>query len=242
MEKIYDLSWNKSGFFAKLQLFFASIQRERKKMKSGIVRERIGGYSALSSTYYSIVGSTFAQFKTIFLPKRMVLLAPILVPIRLTWFICSWFPLGAWCYYRMLPVSDKMLQIAGGYQNLSVSQCDIRQSILRKRERLSEAMTCIDSAFNKKLSGHSFALLLVGKAGVLERQGGRENFSEIKGLIYQAIEIAEKVEGDEPQQAIRIYRNCANLVKRIGEDGELLRKKAKQLAERVDAKDQLAKL
>lgn len=231
MKKIYDLSWNKDGFFDKVSL----VKKSRQEVKVAKTNNKVGTLSALSSTYYSVAGTAIAQLRS----KTQLSWKSLLLPL---WFV-TWLPLGAWCYWRMLPISNKALRIAGEYQNLSVSQCDDRQSILRRRGQLDEALFCINSTFYKEPVGHTLALLLVGKADVLERQNKEwGNFSEIKGLIYRALDIAKEIESDEPQQAIRIYRNCANLVERIGEDGSLLRKKAKQIAQRVGAKDQLLKI
>jgi len=76
MTSIYDLSWSKTSFLAKLQLFFKSQKRERQKMQSDDRQVQAQGYSALSSAYYSIVGTAFSQLKATLRPKWLVWLCP----------------------------------------------------------------------------------------------------------------------------------------------------------------------
>lgn len=228
MTTIYDLSWKKISFYDKLQLFFAS----RKECQFRIGCENIYGkasaYSALSSTYYSILGTAYAQLETGTPTQRLLCLI-------------TWLPLAIWCYWRMLPLSNKVVELIG-YENMSAEQCDIRQSILRRRKRLKEAEKCIRSALEKCPEKHTRGLLYVGLAEI----HFKNNDSYYGGnAIDSAIHFANLVETTEPLQSARIYRNCANILE-LNIEGSLrvneLREKACSLAMSKEAKDQLLKL
>jgi len=109
MTSIYNLSWRETSFLAKLQLFFKSQNREKQKIQSDDPQVQARGYSALSSTYYSIVGTAFSQLKTTLRPKWLVWLAPVKV---VSWCF-TWLPISAWCYWRMLSLSNRIVELIG---------------------------------------------------------------------------------------------------------------------------------
>ncbi len=63
MATIYDLSWARTSFVAKLILFMRSIFEQWRKINAIDVRVKAAGYSALSSTYYSIAGTAAAHLE-----------------------------------------------------------------------------------------------------------------------------------------------------------------------------------
>jgi len=237
MDKIYDLSWNKDSFIEKLSLFFKSNWKERKRIKSHDNRVRAQGYSALSSTYYSIVGTAYAQFKKIFKSRRFLL-------IKLPLFCFTWGILAYWCNIRMLFLSNKVFKLSGGYKNMTTGMCDIRQSILRKRGRYLEAGECIKVGLLKsKVETHTLCLLNIGLAEIYKHYG---NQMKTQRYVNDALEIAEQVEETNLQQVVRIYKHCANLVDwlEMGNPlpGRKLREKAEELAVKINAKDQILKI
>ena len=241
MTKIYDLSWSKTSFFSKLQLFFNSQQNEKKKMQSGDRKVQAEACTALSSTYYSIAGTGFSQLKAIF-KKRLIWLAPL----RILLWCFTWLPLSLWCYWQMLPLSNRVFELVG-YEGMSADQCDVRQSILRRRGQYKEAKHCIQAALAKNPEkAHTRGLLRIGLAEVYKHEGDLEGVkSEIKIIIDEA-KISEK---QDPRQTARIYRHCANLLDFIEKGkpgssvlGNELRLKAEEIARSVGAEDQILKL
>jgi len=239
MASIYDLSWSKTSFFAKLALFFKSINKDNNKINSNVSAMRAEGYSALSSTYYSIAGTSFSQLRAIWKPSWLVLLAPL----RVLWWSISWLPLGAWCYFRMLHFSNKVAKLVG-YQSMSAEQCDVRQSILRARRKYEEAKHCIQHALIKPTRAHTRGLLHASLADVylkLETDWQDEAEIEVQSAL---LEVAE-TEKYDPRQAARIYRQCADLTDQIrstAEPGMVMRRRAEKLARDADAQDQLLKI
>lgn len=233
MTSIYDLSWSETSFLAKLQLFFKSLKREKEKMRSSDRQVQAGGYSALSSTYYSIVGTAFSQLKAAFRPKWFA-------PVKVAAWCFTWLPLAAWCYWRMLPLSNRIVELIG-YDGMSADQCDVRQSILRRRGKYDEAKKCIRAALAKNPEkAHTRGLLHVGLADIYRHEGewhGEE--TEIKLAIAEA----EKAERIDPRQAARIYRHCAVAYEGFKQISlaEQFREKARTLAQATGAKDQLFK-
>mgnify|MGYP001571963838 CR=1 FL=1 len=236
MTSIYDLSWGETSFLAKLQLFFKSQKREKEKMLSGDRQVQAGGCSALSSTYYSIVGTAFSQFKASLRPKWIA-------PVKLAAWCLSWLPLAAWCYWRMLPLSNRIVELVG-YDGMSADQCDVRQSVLRRRGQYNEAKKCISAALAKKPEkAHTRGLLRVGLAEIFRHEGDWRNAeTEVREALVEAVE-AEK---QDTRQAARIYRNCADITDFIEQGdplpGSQLRRKAQVLAQASGAQDQLLKL
>lgn len=240
----YDLSWGETSFLAKLKLFFKSNQQETKKIQSHVSETRAEGYSALSSTYYSIVGTAFAQYKEI---KTQFLDSPpyiaYFVPLRFVAWGFTWLPLAAWCYWRMLPLSDCVVTLIG-YNGMSADQCDVRQSILRRRGKYDEARKCIHAGFTKNVEkAHTRGLLCVGLADIYLRNGDLYGARDEMDL---ALLNAKQAEKQDPRQAARIYRHCANIIDVIKQGdpvrGNLLREKARALAQEAGAQDQLLKL
>lgn len=239
MISIYDLSWSKISFLAKLQLFINSGKSEKQKMQSANAVEQAQGYSALSSTYYSIVGTAFSQLKAIFRPQWFVWFAPIWIVV----WIFTWLPLTAWCYWRMLSLSDRVVEIIG-YKEMSADQCDVRQSILRRRNRLEEAKKCINAALVKNpKKAHTRGLLHVGLADICRKEG---DWRKAETEVEAALNEAKRAEKEDPRQAARIYRQCASITDffEVGDPipGNQLRQKAKIISQTVGARDQLLKL
>lgn len=237
MISTYALSWNEASFSSKLALFFQSGKDQKKKIGSASPKTRAKGYSALSSTYYSIVGTAFCQLKMFWQHKpRFVGLAWIFL-----WCL-TWLPLAAWCYWRMLHLSNKVVALIG-YHRMSPEQCDIRQSILRRRGKYDEAQKCIESISDKIESLTTRALLLLGLADIHRVRGDRES---VKKSVTSALMYVSPVEEEDSHQAIRIYRNAAGLLDFAeGKDSKAAhdcRKKAAVIAARCAAVDQLLKL
>lgn len=209
MVSIYDLSWNKDSFISKICLFFKSNLNARKRInlgnKLGNYRDKAAAYSALSSTYYSIAGTAYAKFRAIFEVNSLWLFC-----VKFLTFIFTWAPLGLWCNYRMLHLSNKFALLIDA-EDATSGECDIRQSILRRRGRFSEAKIWIESGLKKKdIELHSIALLFIGRADIYKNLGDWEKTEE---YVKMALEIAETVEKININQAIRIYKHCVNLIR-----------------------------
>ena len=236
MTSIYDLSWGETSFLAKLQLFFKSGKQEKEKMQSNDRQVRAGGYSALSSTYYSIVGTAFSQLKTALRPKW-------LAPVKVAAWCLTWLPLAAYCYWRMLPFSNRIVELIG-YDGMSADQCDVRQSVLRRRGQYDEAKKCIRAALAKNPEkAHTRGLLRVGLAEIYRHEGDRQSArTEVHAALVEAVG-AEK---QDPRQAARIYKHCADITDFVEQGdpipGSQLRRKAQTLAQATSARDQLLKL
>ncbi len=236
MTSIYDLSWGETSFLAKLQLFFKSRKQEKEKMRSSDVRVQAGGCSALSSTYYSIVGTAFSQLKAALRPK-------LLAPLNVAAWCLTWLPLTAYCYWRMLPLSNRIVELIG-YDGMSADQCDVRQSVLRRRGKYDEAKKCIRAALAKNSEkAHTRGLLHVGLAEIYRHEGDRRNAeAEVRVALAEAAE-SEK---QDPRQASRIYKHCADITDFVKQGdpipGSQLRRKAQELAQATGARDQLLKL
>lgn len=236
MKSIYDLSWGGTSFLAKLELFFKSRKQENKKICSADAWAQAGGCSALSSTYYSIVGTAFSQLK-------VALGSKLLAPVKVVVWCFMWLPLAAYCYWRMLPLSNRVVELIG-YDGMSADQCDVRQSVLRRRGQHDEAKKCIQAALVKNPEkAHTRGLLHVGLAEICWRDGDRQSArNEVRAAIAEATE----AERQDPRQAARIYRHCADLFGLVGGNDCYptveLRRKAHELAQMVGAHDQLLKL
>jgi tetratricopeptide (TPR) repeat protein len=236
MTSIYNLSWGETSFLAKLQLFFKSRKQEKEKMHSSDARVQAGGLSALSSTYYSIVGTAFSQLKVALRPK-------LLAPVKVAVWCFTWLPLAAWCYWRMLPLSNRIVELIG-YDGMSADQCDVRQSVLRRRGQYDEAMRCIRAALAKNPEkAHTRGLLHVGLAEIYHYKGDRQSAQEETHAALAEVAEAEK---QDSRQAVRIYRHCADLFSQIGGNDrhatDDLRRKAQELAQATSTRDQLLKL
>lgn len=236
MTSIYDLSWGETSFLAKLQLFFKSRKQEKEKMRTSDRRVQAGGYSALSSTYYSIVGSAFSQLKAALRPRW-------LAPVKVAMWCLTWLPLAVWCYWRMLPLSNRIVELVG-YDGMSADQCDVRQSVLHRRGKYDEAKKCIRIALAKNPEkAHTRGLLRVGLAEIYRHEGDWRNAeTEVRAALAEAAE-AEK---QDPRQAARIYKHCADITDFVEQGdpipGSQLRRKAQELAQATGARDQLLKL
>lgn len=235
MISIYDLRWGKTSFLAKLVLLFNSHRKENKKTLSKDPRDRASGFSALSSTYYSIAGTAAVQLNNLFRDWRLLLFVPFRAIL--------WGALGVWCYWLMLPFSDRVVKLIG-YEGMSPDQCVVRQSILRKRGRLEEASQCINLALAKNPRlGSTRGLLLVASADIRAKEG---KLSLAKEILRAAIAEGSDAERIYPEQAARIYRHAADIFDFIcghsSEEGQELRREAEVLAKKAGSKDQVLKL
>jgi len=236
MTSIYDLSWSETSFLAKLQLFSKSRKQEKEKMRSNDRQVRAGGCSALSSTYYSIVGSAFSQLKVALRPK-------LLAPVKVAVWSFTWLPLAAYCYWRMLSLSNLIVKLVG-YDGMSADQCDVRQSVLRRRGKYEEAKKCIRAALAKNPEkAHTRGLLRVGLAEIYRHEGDWRN---AETEVHAALAEAAEAEKQDPRQAARIYKHCADITDFVEQGdpipGSQLRRKAQELAQATGARDQLLKL
>jgi len=125
---------------------------------------------------------------------------------------------------------------------MSAEQCDVRQSILRRRGRYDEAEKCIQAALAKNPEkAHTRGLLRVGLAKIYRHKGNwRGEEEEIRVAITEAAE----AERQDPRQAARIYRHCATAYLRFkqGSLAQQLLEQAKYLARATGARDQLLKM
>ena len=230
--KAYDLSWNTTSFPAKLRLIYESHKEQRSNIRSGNSMQRVSGYSALSSTYYSVLGTAAAHFKAILKPSPLVLLAPL----RILLWCLTWLPLAVWCYWRMIVFSDRVVKMIG-YDGMSANECDIRQSILRRCGRFAEAAECIKDGLRKDPENATRGLLLIAQAEIHERCG-----EPVLALsrVMDAANIAGMIEKTDPRQAIRIFRRVGNIVGRLNPTGQenVFHHKTRELVEKTPAKDQ----
>jgi tetratricopeptide (TPR) repeat protein len=236
MASKHDLSWKKASFFAKLSLFFKSHRRttEEKHFQDFNLAHAIY-YSRLSSIYYSIAGTARVKLLSIFGLHGW---RALFVPGFLIVWCFTWLPLGGFCYWRMLPLSDYVVANLNGEWNLSPEQCDIRQSILRHRGRLTEAQNCIMHALSKEAKQHTRGLLYVGLADIACWQGNDE---EAYVYIKNAEHIAALIATSESEQAARIYRHLAELFSDVGDETAHKRyyEKAEQLENDAEVNDLL---
>ena len=155
-------------------------------------------------------------------------------------FVWGW--LGAWCWWRMLPHSNRVVELIG-YDGMTATMCDNRQSILRARGRWEEALFCCTAGLSKKVTdSHTRGLLLVGRADVFFRHGKIEAAKCDVAIALHGVEFAEK---SDPNQASRIYRDCARLVQELGmlaPDYHELMQKAMELAKQTGSRDQELKI
>ncbi len=237
-QTIYRLSWNEKSLIATLQLLSKSYEKTWQARTAINLDLRAHGYSALSSTYHTIYGRAFAHLKAIFKPRWLWL-----APIRLPLWCVTWLPLGGWCYWKALPLSNYVVALIG-YEEMTADMCDIRQSILRRRRRYDEAEHCINVALEKKPEkAHTRGLLHVGLADVYVHLSGHRH--DVDDEVRAALKEAREAETYDPRQASRIYRDCAHfkflLEGKDSPSGRQLQGKAMSLARETGAKDQTLK-
>jgi hypothetical protein len=235
MDSIYDLSWHETSFFAKLQLFFQARKRAREQIRSRRRKEQAEGYSQLSSTYYSIVGTAYAQLRAAVQPR-------LTLPWLLLLWTIAWLPLAGYCYWRMLPLSDRVQKLIG-YAGMTADQCDVRQSILRAHRKFEPAKRCIYNGLKKNpMRAHTRGLLRLGLAEVCLHQGLSLH---VEQEMQEALQAAAEAEREDPLQAARIYTRSANLLEILKQDERArtndLRHKAHELASAANAADPLLK-
>jgi len=221
----YELSWNQVDFSSKSKLFFLSNDDFRDVLHNFEYNPKklADAYGALSSTYYSIAGTAVAQIKA--------------RPWKVFW----WGFLGGWCYLRMLPLSNKVVSFIG-YDDMSADQCDVRQSILRRRRQFEEAEKCIDIALQKEMSDTTYCLLEVGLAEV-KMQLGRK-FPEIERSVNSALSVLDENESIDVCQKIRILKQAGKIAAEYNEfelSGRLIGS-AQTLATKNNVRDQMIKI
>ena len=184
-----------------------SRERERTKIESGDSMSQAEGYSALSSTYYSILGTGAAHLKK-------CLNSGWKAPLRLLFWLSTWLPLMLWCYFRMRWLSGLVVK-AIGYEGMTASQCDIRATILRRSGCYYEAERCLMEGLIKSSIDdppHVRGLLHINLAYVLAGLGVRNTAC---GEITKALEYARGSIFNQPKQAVRIYRQADELSKKL---------------------------
>ena len=234
--EIYRLSWDDDTFFGKVKLLLSSYKKEREKIDSQNPYTKGAGYSALSSTCFSIANTAKAKLKASFSPWY-------LAPFKLTICLFTWVPLGAFCFFWMLPLSNKVEEILG-CESMSANQCDIRQSVLRAWHFYRKALNCAQWGLAKKdISTHTIALLHLGMSDIYLKI--KCPFTAEEHLLEVTHKI-EKIKKENPRQAVRIYKKSAFLYQKIhGHESikaKTLLKKAEKLAKEIGAKDQLTKI
>ena len=231
MENTYDLSWSTDDFFSKLRLIRLSRAKVRESRKSS-TENLADAYSGLSSTYYSICGSAFAQAKK---AKENGFIC------LLKWFF-TWFPLGLWCYHFMYSASNKTVDLIG-LKGMTAEQCDIRQSILGKFCKWNEVVDIIIDSLGKDMKDHTRGLLMVSLSEALWKRGSSNS---IEVHLRLALNIAFSVRESEPLQAVRIFRKSADVLDLIcgceTEESLEMRNIARKIAEEYGAKDQVLKV
>lgn len=251
--EIFGLSWNEDSFFAKLRLVIKSEKKtfSRRSFKllaedlmfGKLIDNPVDLWSNLSSTYYSVAGSSFVKIRKIFSlsDKNFGTVRGAVADFFRPLTIPFWLLLGGYCFLRMFLASNRMLKIAGGYQRLTAEQCDVRQSILRKWRKWSKAYFCVNYGLTKNPSDCTLALLKIGALDIALRRAEIGKGEALADILYIA-SLADSIEKENPQQAGRILRHCGKLLERIGEDGSRFYNKSRQILEQVGAKDQLLKM
>lgn len=140
----------------------------------------------------------------------------------------------------MLSASDRVVALIG-YGEMSADQCDIRQSILRRRGRYDEAKQCILAALAKNPEkAHTRGLLHAGLAEIYRK---KDDWRNARTEARTALVFAEEAEKQDPRQAARIYRQCADIADFVEKGaGKPFRRKARELAQATGAEDQLLKI
>lgn len=252
---LYDLSWKSNTFGGKLALFFGSVWENRRAFKFPLrwqpktkeCKEIADACVALASACYTIAASAFVRVKnnkTVESKTQNPLLWILLFPLDAIWCLTTWIPLGAICYAGMLFFCLRALNYVA-YDNLSAGQLDVCQGVFRKWGYIGRARRCIGAGLAKEtIKNHTAGLLWIARAEI----NIKERDDEFLGnCFHHALYFAKLAEKDEPTQASRIYRQCAELLKNVHDsacssDRDLLLKRARDLAQWTDAKDQLSKL
>lgn len=225
MNEIHHLSWNSNSFIDKVKLLYLSYKKEKDKINSKNKIIKGEGYSNLSSTCYSIASTAQAQLKFSFCKAWHKL---IIYPF-------TWLPLGSFCFIYMLILSNKAEKFLG--DKISADQCDIRQSILRAWRMNKKALSFAKLGITKKeILPHTKSLLHLGIAEIMMPQDS----SYAKIHVFIALAQADKVEKENPAQAIRIYRKAGTLYKKMGATIEsvIYMKKAEKIIKNIKTKDQ----
>lgn len=227
---VSELSWKRSDVWAKWKLYWLmnehrfSFWRHRHDPL-----KRVAAYTAISSTYYSILATGKRQYDSV-----------VHYPFRLIAWVLTWGPLMTLCVFRLELLSDSALEAVGGdYSKLTADQCDVRQSILRslgKWERAKEAIEAGLKDVNAK--PHTLALLYLGKAEIALNEG---HWQSVPGLLSIVESHAQHIPLREVGQRARVYRKAARLSPDPNE-GLKFWMKAEDVVRTHGLEDQLLKL
>lgn len=132
-----NLNRGNSSFFSIFLSFLDCYDDVAARLHSRDIEENASGYSELSGKLYSIYMLADTKLKVMFRPWWLVWL----IPIRLALWCVTWLPLGAWCYWRALPLSNKVVTLLG-YDRMPSDMCYIRQNILSSHGKYQEARKC----------------------------------------------------------------------------------------------------
>jgi hypothetical protein len=187
-------------------------------------RSTVGAYSAASSTYYAASGNAWAHFLT--------------TPWNLWWLIRTvWYlRVKSW---RM---SNKMVKFAGGIENLTADELDIRASIARKCRWHIEAMRCVNLALARAdISDNTRVLLLIHRTKDWEMGG---EAGKVASVFQEIEEIVGK--GNVPVMTqVRALRAWARWLKATGAPEvqvKIMLDGATKLAEKAGLGDQVVKV
>ncbi|MFH1170200.1 MAG: hypothetical protein V1704_01430 [Candidatus Vogelbacteria bacterium] len=152
--------------------------------------------------------------------------------VRAVWYLRA----KAW---RM---SNKMVRFAGGIENLTADELDIRASIARKCGRHIEAMRCTNLALTRAdISHNTQVLLLLYRATELQRQ---KLMSEAEKVFWDIEAIINQAPIPEMTQ-VRVLRTWAKWLKATGApEGQIktMLDGAEELARKAGLDDQVAKV
>lgn len=196
-----------------------------------------GAHSAMSSTYYTIAGTAMAKLQEIKASKNK-----FFALVKFFFWLMTWLPLGAFCYFRMLSHSNKVFRLIG-YDGMTADMCDIRFCILKACRRFEEAIECADIGLRKPdIQIHTYVMLRLGQLEIICTGPGPDATRDAVLSIYE--ENFQRMSPTEPQQAIRIARTCARILRQIGFESKAseVEKDAQQLAEKIGASDQALKI
>lgn len=227
---VSELSWKRSDVWAKWKLYWLmnehrfSFWRHRHDPL-----KRVAAYTAISSTYYSILATGKRQFDSV-----------VHHPFRLIAWVLTWGPLMFLCRMNIGLASDQALEAVGGdYSKLTADQCDVRQTILRFLKRWNEAKLAIEAGLKDvNAKPHTLALLYLGKAEIALNEG---HWQVVPGLLSIVESHAQLIPLREAGQRARVYRKAAKLSPDPNESNKFWMR-AQEVVRAHDLKDQFLKL
>ncbi len=203
----------KASFSDSIKFILKTKSKEEKNIKSIDKELRASGCSVLSVVYFTVEENALVHLKTIV--KNSNGWSVVLTPI----WIIAWLPLATYCHWRMCVLSNNVVELIG-YKKMSSVQCNIRQRILLKKSRFTEAETAIISGLNKRKSWYTYASLKIGMSKICQQKGCNEKAEE---YMLRSIVIAKnKIQHKNPAQAAEIYRRCAEIGDGLPEHRELV--------------------